>query len=206
MAIRAQVNIEISICLSKCFLSPNMNPNEAIYLKTRSEWRIWLEQNGSREKEVWLIYYKKHSGKPSITYEDAVQEALCFGWIDGIIKRLDEDRYAQKFTPRKPTSRWSALNIKRVQKLIDAGLMNTSGLKVFHPERKIETKPTELPKELEAAFRKNKAAWKNFENFPPYYRRMTVSWVASGKKDETRRKRLNQLITMSAQNKQIKFM
>jgi uncharacterized protein YdeI (YjbR/CyaY-like superfamily) len=178
---------------------------KTIYLRTRSEWRDWLEQNGTREKEIWLIYYKKHSGKLRIPYEDAVQEALCFGWIDGVIKRLDEDRYVQKFTSRNPKSRWSALNIKRARKLIDDGLMRASGLKVFKPDRRIEAKPTELPEELETEFRKNKAAWKNFENFPPYYRRMTVSWVASAKKNETRLKRLNQLITSSAQNKQIKF-
>src|SRR5215475_8170966 len=109
---------------------------KTLYLKTRNEWREWLAQNGHAEKEIWLIYYKKHSQKPRIAYEDAVGEALCFGWIDGLIKKLDEDRYAQKFTPRKPKSRWSALNIKRARKLIADGVMTPAGLKVFHPETK----------------------------------------------------------------------
>jgi uncharacterized protein YdeI (YjbR/CyaY-like superfamily) len=178
----------------------------ALYLKTRNEWRNWLAENGNTERAVWLIYYKKHSWKPRLAYEDAVAEALCFGWIDGAIKRLDEDRYAQKFTPRKQKSRWSGLNIKRARKLIADGVMTPAGLKVFHPERTIAPKPTELPKELEASFRKNRKVWKNFENFPPYYRRMTTQWVASAKKEETQRKRLKQLMTAAAQNKRIKFM
>ena len=177
-----------------------------LYLKSRSEWRDWLSQNGAAEKEIWLIYYKKHSGKPRVAYEDAVEEALCFGWIDGTIKRLDEDRYAQKFTPRKPKSRWSALNIKRARKMISDGAMTPAGLKIFRPERKIEAKPTAFPKELEATFRRNREAWKNFEGFPPYYRRMTIQWVASAKKEETQQRRLKQLMTASARNKQIKFM
>jgi uncharacterized protein YdeI (YjbR/CyaY-like superfamily) len=179
---------------------------KTLYLKTRSEWRDWLERNGSKEKAIWLIYYKKHSGKPRISYEDAVGEALCFGWIDGVIKRLDEDRFAQRFTPRKPASRWSALNIKRARKLVRNGQMTPAGLRVFRPDQKIEAKPTQLPDDLEDELRENRDAWKNFENFPPYYRRMTIAWVASAKKDETRRKRLSQLIANSAQNKQIKFM
>jgi len=178
----------------------------ALYLKTRNEWRSWLAENGNAKKAIWLIYYKKHSRKPSLAYEDAVAEALCFGWIDGVINRLDQDRYMQKFTPRKPLSRWSDLNIERARKLIADGVMTPAGLKVFHPERKIVPKPTKLPKELEASFRKNRKAWKYFETFPPYDRRMTIHWVASAKKEETQLMRLKQVMTAAAQNKRIKFM
>jgi uncharacterized protein YdeI (YjbR/CyaY-like superfamily) len=178
-----------------------------VYCKTRAEWRTWLEKHGADESEIWLIYYKKDSGKPRVEYEDAVQEALCFGWIDGMEKGLDEQRFMQRFTPRKPNSKWSDSNIARMKKLIAGGQMTAAGLAVFqgYEVRKVEAKPTELPKELEAKFRLAKEAWKNFQNFPPYYRRMAIGWVASAKKEETQLKRLQQLIETSAKNERIRY-
>ena len=180
---------------------------KTVYCKSRPEWRAWLEKNGATESEIWLIYYKKDSGKPRVEYEEAVQEALCFGWIDGVEKGLDEQRFMQRFTPRKPDSKWSDSNIARMKTLIASGVMTPAGLAVFtgHEARRVEAKPTELPAELEKKFRNVKRAWSNFQDFPPGYRRMTIGWVASAKKEETRLKRLQELIAASARNEKLEF-
>jgi uncharacterized protein YdeI (YjbR/CyaY-like superfamily) len=179
---------------------------KTLYVRNRDEWRTWLEKHATTCDEIFLIYYKKASRKPRIPYEDAVEEALCFGWIDGKVNKLDEERYAQRFTPRKPTSRWSALNIERAEKLIKAGRMTSAGLTVFRPEQEVAEKPTRLPATLEQEFKSHADAWKNFRGFPPFYQRMTIAWVASAKKPETQNKCLRELIAQSRQNKRIKFM
>jgi uncharacterized protein YdeI (YjbR/CyaY-like superfamily) len=181
---------------------------ETVHAKDRREWRAWLQKNHGKLSEIWLIYYKKDSGRPRVPYEDAVEEALCFGWIDGKIKKLDEDRFAQRFTPRTLRSPWNQANIQRAERLIAEGKMTAAGLAAFKSDKRRETPvlPTEMPKELEAKFRKQTAAWKNYQNFPPYYRRMTAGWVASAKKEETRLGRLEKLIEFSARNERIKFM
>jgi uncharacterized protein YdeI (YjbR/CyaY-like superfamily) len=179
---------------------------KTLYVKNREQWRSWLAKNGTRAAEIWLIYPKKHSGRMRIPYDEAVEEALCFGWIDGVTGRLDANRYVQRFTPRRASSRWSAINIRRARKLIASGKMTATGLKAFRPERKTETHPTKFPANLEKMFRKHAAAWDNFQAFPPFYRRMTIAWVASAKKEETRMKRLEKLMTYSSQNNRIKFM
>lgn len=135
-------------------------------VKDRAQWRLWLEKNGAAAQEIFLVYYKKSSGKPRINYDDAVGEALCFGWIDGRVNKLDPDRFVQRFTPRKPNSRWSAINIARAEKLIGEGKMTLAGLAVFRPERKIEAHPTKLPSALQRQLEANKQAWKNFQLFP----------------------------------------
>jgi uncharacterized protein YdeI (YjbR/CyaY-like superfamily) len=177
-----------------------------LYVKTRTAWRAWLQKNAKSSSGIWLIYYKKQSGKPRVAYQDAVEEALCFGWIDGKIKRIDAERYTQSFTPRRATSRWSALNIKRATRLIQEGKMTAAGQAAFNPERKVEPLPTEFPPQLEPQFRNQKEAWDNFQRFPPYYRRMTTGWVVSAKKEETQLKRLRQLVEFSLRNEKIKFM
>lgn len=181
---------------------------KTLYVKDRDAWRSWLEKNSRISNEVWLLYYKKNSGKQRIAYEAAVEEALCFGWIDGKVKKIDEARFAQRFTPRKPKSRWSASNVKRAKKLIQEGKMTAAGLEAFHPHktRKTASMPTELPKHLEEKFIRQADAWENFNRFPPYYQRITIGWVAGAKKEETRLKRLDQLMDFSAENKRIKFM
>ncbi len=180
---------------------------KTFYAKNRAEWRAWLEKHSALESEIWLVYYKKTSGKPRVEYEEAVQEALCFGWIDGMEKGLDEQRFMQRFTPRKPRSKWSDSNIARMKKLIEAGQMTPAGLAVFtgHETRRVEAKPTELPAGFEKRFRNAKQAWSNFQNFPPGYRRMTIGWVASAKKEETQLKRLQQLMDASARQEKLKF-
>lgn len=105
-----------------------MKTTKKLYVKSRDEWRSWLQNNHAAEKEIWLIYYKKHTGKPRIPYDDAVEEALCFGWIDSIVKRIDDEKYIQKYTPRKDKSIWSELNKKRTEKMIKQGRMTEAGL------------------------------------------------------------------------------
>jgi len=175
-------------------------------LENRSEWRAWLEANAGRAAEVWLICFKKHSGRSSLAYVDAVEEAICFGWIDGMIRKLDEDRFAQRFTPRNPKSRWARSNIERARRMIREGKMTAAGLKLFNPGNPILPLPTKLPAALEKQFCKHETAWENFHRLPPSYQRFTIGWVASAKKPETQLRRLNLLITHSAANKRIKFM
>ena len=180
--------------------------NNPVEVKSRAEWRSWLKKNGPVEKEIWLVYYKKASGKVRISHDEAVEDAICFGWIDGKRNKLDEERFIQRFTPRKPESRWSAINIERAKKLIAENKMTPDGAAVFHPERKIEAHPTDLPDALLKEFQCHTKAWRTFQGFPPYYQRMTIAWVATAKKEETQRKRLQQLIESSCESKRITFM
>ena len=176
------------------------------YVEDRSEWRAWLEANADRMREVWLVYYKKESGRPSVAYEDSVEEAICFGWIDSKIRRLDETRFAQLFTPRKPKSSWSSGNIARAKRMIREGKMTAAGLKVYDPRNQTPAHPIKLPGLLEEEFRKQATAWENFQRFPPAYRRMTIGWVASAKQEETQLRRFRQLMAESAANRKIEFM
>lgn len=166
-----------------------------LYVTNRADWRKWLEKNFNKEKEVWLIYYKKNTNKPSILYDDSAEEALCFGWIDSIIKRIDEDKYARKFTPRTNTSKWSEENKERVKKLIKAGRMTKMGLAKIEESslNKKQESPLQklkrdfiIPEYLKQALMKNKKAWDNFNNLAPSYKRMYVGWVDSAKKEEIR--------------------
>jgi uncharacterized protein YdeI (YjbR/CyaY-like superfamily) len=181
---------------------------EKVFAKDRAEWRRWLNKNHARVAETWLGFYKKASGKQTVSYEEAVEEALCFGWVDGMKKKLDEECFAFRFTPRKAKSAWSKSNLNRVERLIAEGKMMPAGLEAYHSgdRREVPAMPTELPKALEERFRKQRAAWANYEKFPPGYRRVTAGWVASAKREETRIKRLEKLIEFSARNERIEFM
>lgn len=180
---------------------------ETVFAKDREEWRRWLKKNGAHSKEIWLVFYKKASGKPTVSYDQAVEEALCFGWVDGMVKKLDEECYSQRFTPRKPRSVWSKSNIERVERMIAEGRMTPSGLQAYRSadRRDAAPMPVSLPDPLEQMFRKQRAAWTNYQKFPPGYRRMTAGWVASAKKEETRIKRLEKLIEFSARGERIEF-
>ena len=175
--------------------------------KNRLEWRAWLKKHHQSAPEIWLIFYKKHTGKASVSYDEAVEEALCFGWVDSRVRTIDADRYEQKFTPRKPTSVWAASNVERAKKMITAGKMTVAGKAAFagHEERVAVKLPTALPEDLARRFRKSKQAWNNFKRFPPGYRRYAIGWVASAKREETRRKRLDRLIETSARNERLEF-
>lgn len=177
------------------------------YAPTRATWRAWLARNHRSAPEIWLVFYKKHTGKPSVTLGEAIDEGLCFGWIDTRVRSLDDARYAQRFTPRAPSSRWSASNIARVRKLIAQRKMTAAGLSAFkgHELRKAPALPTKLPPELNVLFRRSGKAWRNFERCPPGYKRYAIGWVASAKRDETRRKRLARLVATSARAERLPF-
>lgn len=181
------------------------------FFPSPSAWRAWLEEHQQKHEELWVGFYKVGSGRPSITWPEAVDGALCFGWIDGVRKSLDESRYVIRFTPRRPKSIWSAVNIKRVAELSSLGLMRPAGIQAF--ERRTG-KPSEiyayeqrkgatLGGAYEKQFRANKKAWSFFQTHPPWYRRTASWWVISAKKEETRLKRLAQLIDDSEHERAI---
>lgn len=167
--------------------------------KNRKEWRKWLEKHHRSEKEIWLIYYKKNSEKPRIPYDHAVEEALCFGWIDGQVKGIDEEKYAQRFSPRRKGSNWSELNKERVRKLIKNKQMTAAGLEAYPHEH---TAPKfEIPKDILKALKANKDAWENFQHLPESYKRIRIAWIDSSGIPEQKPKRLAYFIKMTAQNK-----
>ena len=178
---------------------------------SRDEWRAWLAKHHASETEVWLVYYKKHTGKPSVSYRESVEEALCFGWIDGIKKRVDDERYMHRFTPRRSNSKWSLLNITLARELIESGAMTGAGLAAFkqrktYDEEFLKQKSTqhiELAPETERALKANKMAWANFNKLAPSYRKNYVAWLQSAKKTETREKRLKELLKVLEQNKKL---
>lgn len=182
------------------------------FFATQSEFRAWLKKNHKKAQEVLVGFYKKDSSKPSITWPQSVDEALCFGWIDGIRKSINEESYSIRFTPRKPRSTWSAVNIKRVKELKALGLMQPAGLKAFE-ERADERSAIysyeqrhsgKLNSAFEKQFRANIKAWEFFQNQPPSYRKAAIWWVISAKKEETQQKRLNTLIEDSQNERAIK--
>jgi uncharacterized protein YdeI (YjbR/CyaY-like superfamily) len=180
------------------------------FFRTASDFRKWLAAHHDSETELWVGFYKKDSGKPSINWPQSVDEALCFGWIDGIRKNIDEVSYKIRFTPRKQQSTWSAVNIKRAQELNEQGLMHEAGLKAFAARQEnrsgiysYEQRSPELPAQYEKALKKNTAAWKFFQAQPPSYRKAVNWWVVSAKQEETRLKRLGKLIDDSAEGRRI---
>ena len=175
------------------------------FFRRSSQFRRWLEKNHATATELWVGFYKRDSRKPSITWPESVDEALCFGWIDGIRKRVDEVSYKIRFTPRRRVSVWSAINIKRAKELAKVKRMRAAGLKAFAAriENKsgiysYEQRPAGLPEPYASALRKNKAAWDFFQTQPPSYKKMIGRYIVSAKKEETRRERLKKLIAASA--------
>jgi uncharacterized protein YdeI (YjbR/CyaY-like superfamily) len=175
------------------------------FFKTPSSFRKWLAANHAKAKELWVGFYKKASGKPSITWPESVDEALCFGWIDGVRKTIDDESYMIRFSPRKPESIWSAVNIRNVERLTKEKRMQSVGLKAFAARKEYrsgiyayEQRPAEMVEPYASQFRRNKDAWKFFEAQPPYYRKTMTWWIVSAKQEETRLKRLEKLIEISA--------
>jgi uncharacterized protein YdeI (YjbR/CyaY-like superfamily) len=184
-----------------------MATRKTLYVTSRDEWRDWLSKHGQSEAEVWLIYYKKDSGRPRIPYDHAVEEALCFGWIDSIVKRMDDEKFAQKFTPRRDGSRWSALNTRRVRKLIREGRMTETGLAKVDPAILREEARTmsgedhaELPRVVKRALMANATAWKNFQSLSASRRSAYVRVIMDAKKEETRDRRVREVISRLEQN------
>ncbi len=183
-----------------------MNTSEKLSFKNREEWRYWLRNHHQSKKEVWLIYYKKHTGQASISYSDAVEEAICFGWIDGQIKKIDDEKYMQRYTPRTLKSLWSELNIERAKKMIKLGQMTEIGFKVYSEgmksnERVPSSKNFSIPPYFETAIIKNQLAWNNFQNFAPSAQLAYVYWVNAAKTEETRQKRIKRTIEQLERNK-----
>jgi len=182
----------------------------ATYFESAAAFRKWLAAHHATEKELLVGYHRKGSGTPSMTWPESVDEALCFGWIDGVRKRVDETRYTIRFTPRRTISIWSAINIARVAVLRAQGLMKPAGLAAFDARDDkrsaiyaYENRPKAFDAAAEKALRRDKAAWDFFQAQPPGYRKLAVWWVMSAKKEETRQKRLAKLISDSSAGKRI---
>jgi uncharacterized protein YdeI (YjbR/CyaY-like superfamily) len=189
-----------------------MKITKTFHAADRSEWRNWLTANHSAQAEVWMVFYKKEKGMPQIAYDESVEEALCFGWIDSIIQNIDDEKYVRKFTPRNKGSRWSTLNKKRVAAMIQAGKMTDAGRAVLdfadnddEYERAAERakKNTTPPPFLERRLRRNKKAWENFQSLAPSYRRNYIGWITSAKTEETREKRIAEALTLLARNEKL---
>jgi uncharacterized protein YdeI (YjbR/CyaY-like superfamily) len=186
-----------------------MNP---LFFPTPASFRTWLQKNHATETELWVGYYKKVSGKQSITWEQAVLEALCFGWIDGVRQSIDEESFRQRFTPRKKGSTWSLVNVNHVKRLTKEGLMHPAGLAAFQARTANKTgiysaenrDKAVLPPELEKRFKAEKKAWKNFQAMAPSYKSAAIWLVISAKQEATREKRLQELIECSAKGTTIK--
>lgn len=183
------------------------------FFATASEFRRWLKRHGGSVAELWVGYYRKTSGQPSLTWQESVDEALCFGWIDGIRKKVDERSYTNRFTPRRRGSNWSAINIKRARQLIRDGRMQPAGLRAFKSRDEKQARAlsdmrtnARLARDEEADFRANPKAWAFFESQPPGYRKVAAWFVVSAKRADTRARRLKTLIGLSERGRRLEPM
>jgi uncharacterized protein YdeI (YjbR/CyaY-like superfamily) len=186
--------------------------NLMFYAPDAAAWRAWLETNHQSVKAVWLIYYKKESGLSRVSYDDAVDEAICFGWIDSVIKKIDEFRSVQYFSPRKPKSNWSRVNKMRVERLEKAGKLMSAGLKMIELAKQSgtwsaldEVENLEIPADLQDALASNQLAAQNFDAFARTYKRGILEWLLSAKRPETRQQRIEKIVSMAAQNLRAQF-
>ena len=175
------------------------------FFATAADFRRWLEKHAASSDELWVGFHKRSTGKPSITYREAVDEALCFGWIDGVRHSIDAEAYTNRFKPRRRGSNWSLVNIRRVAELTEAGRMTPAGLAAFEKrdeakaaEQSFANRPQQFEPEYERRFREHPDAWRHFEAQPPGYRRTITFWVQSAKQEATRLRRLEQIIALSA--------
>lgn len=176
-----------------------MQITKTLYVTNRSEWRKWLSDYHATEREIWLVYYRKASGKPRIAYNDAVEEAICFGWIDSTEKTIDHERSAQKFSPRKPNSKWSELNKERARRMIESGIMTEAGLAKLG-DLSVDT--FQIATDIIEALKANKETWENFQQFPDYYKRIRIGYIEEvRKRPDVFEKRLSYFLKMTAQNK-----
>jgi uncharacterized protein YdeI (YjbR/CyaY-like superfamily) len=187
-----------------------MNTHNGIntfYAKNRTEWRKWLEKYHRSEKSVWLIIYHKKSDTQSVYYEEAVEQAICFGWIDSIAHKRDEESKYQFFAQRKPKSNWSKANRERAEKMIATGYMTESGQTLINLAKEtgtwealVEVQKSVIPNDLQILFDKNKIAFMNFNAFPPSSKRIILEWILNAKKPETRQKRIEETVTLAEKN------
>ena len=180
---------------------------KAVHAKTRKSWRQWLSKNHAKEKSVFLIVYRKASSTPSVYYDEAVEEALCFGWIDSTRYKRDAESSYLYFAMRRPGSRWSKLNKDRVAKLIESGLMTKHGQALIDVAKEkgtwdapdlIET--SVMPQDLASRFKKNKTAWKHYQAFPPFAKKLILGWIANAKRPETRKNRIEKAVKLAVKN------
>lgn len=188
--------------------------DNALLFRNREEWRTWLKENHDEKDQVWLLHYNKRSGKEGLALEEAVEEAICFGWIDGKLRKIDDEKYALRFSPRKSNSVWSIINKERAERMMKVGKMTEAGLVKIQEAKqsgywddaytnKIRER---LPPDLKKALLQNKRAWNNFHGFANTYRNMYIGWINSAKTDETRKKRINKVVEQSMQNKKYIFL
>ena len=188
-----------------------MKNTEEIHMTSRHDWRGWLEANHDTEKEVWLVFYKKHTGKPNVSYDEAVEEALCFGWIDSIIKKIDDEKFVRIFTPRKPDSKWSESNKMRASKMISEGRMTEAGLALISQAKNRGTwqkrpqpeRDFTIPRYVEIALESNEKALENFKKLAKSYKKQYIGWIDSAKREETRKSRLAEVISLLEKNKRL---
>ncbi|WP_291271550.1 YdeI/OmpD-associated family protein [Geothrix sp.] len=176
--------------------------------KHRKAWRDWLEHHHAIEKEIWLVFKKAHSGQLTFTYRDALSEAICFGWIDGVRQRIDDEKYAQRFSPRTKTSRWSSINIALAKELEAEGLLSPSGIASLNQARSAQTDSSKPPEPFPpvwfmTAVQADMVALSNFQNLPPSHQRRYVGWVSSAKREDTREKRIAEAVILLKENKRI---
>ena len=181
----------------------------ALHFKTRKAWRSWLEKNHTLCDDVWLLHYKKPSNEKSVNHFEAVEEALCFGWIDSKLKKIDEERFILRYSPRKPKSVWSKINKETAEKMISLGKMTQVGYEKIERAKKQGTWDTaytnlvkeRLPSDLKQALKLHKKAWNNFQHFANSYRNTYIGWVTNAKTQETRKKRISEVVKRSFDNK-----
>lgn len=181
-----------------------MEIGKTLYITDRKAFRVWLKHNHKTEKDIWLIFYKLSSGKPRLPYNIAVEEALCFGWIDSIVKKVDNEKFAQRFSPRKKNSVLSDLNKERIKRLIKQKKMTAAGLKaVEHAFNNSDLNDNfHIPKDILIEIKNNKDVWKNFKAFPESYKRIRIGWIDSARsRPEVFRTRLNYFLKMTQKNK-----
>jgi len=186
-----------------------MNLGKTLYVTDRKKWRSWLAKNHNKEKEIWLIYYRKSSGKKRIPYNDAVEEALCYGWIDSIMKRVDEEKFAQRFSPRKPNSVLSQLNKERIRLLVKQKKMKSVGLTAIQHVSFDPTKNTKLKitSDILKSLKKDEKTWENFQKFSESYKRIRIEWIEGARtRPEIFKKRLTYFLKMTAKNKKYGMM
>ncbi len=178
--------------------------------RSRKSWRDWLERNHDSQSEVWVVFYKRHTGKATLSYDDAVEEALCFGWIDGVRRTLDDTRYTIRFSPRTSTSSWSALNRSRAQRMKRAGLMAPAGEKAIRLARRSgrwaaaeATPDRSMPPELNEALRSDSTAAKFFETLAPSYRRQFIGWINAARRPETRQRRVAEAVSLLSRGEKL---
>ena len=178
---------------------------KTLRVRSRPQWRAWLEKHHASSPGVWFVFYKAHTGVKSLPYEDTVREALCFGWIDSLVQRLDDDRYVLKITPRQPTSKWSDINRKRWAELKAAGLLTSAGLAAAPTDNCYAPRPVipDLPVYIAKALKANCKAWEFFRELAPTYRRDFVVWIHTAKRAETRERRIRESIRLLAAGKKL---